>query len=95
MKKMLLALLVGALAPATLVAQDRAPRTRPAAELADPAAPVRAVEPRRAEPGDARGGDEARCPGFLDETQNPPNWVCQDDCLEQSDDSVCGQTDHL
>ena len=36
------------------------------------------------------------CLGFLDETLSPPEWVCEDPCLqENSDGLLCGSTTHF
>ena len=37
------------------------------------------------------------CLGFLDETKNPPRWVCEDPCLRSSENKneVCGTTNHF
>lgn len=36
------------------------------------------------------------CLGFLDEGQDPPEWKCEDSCLEDVGDNwLCGKTDHL
>jgi hypothetical protein len=39
---------------------------------------------------------DQRCLGFLDESQNPPTWKCQDPCLQKKQGGlVCGKTPHL
>jgi hypothetical protein len=37
----------------------------------------------------------AACLAYLDETVDPPEWKCVDDCLEQKGDQLCGTTDHF
>lgn len=38
---------------------------------------------------------KAGCLGFIDETVDPPKWVCQDPCLKRVDNTICGETDHF
>eukprot|EP01095_Lingulamoeba_sp_RSL-Kostka_P001483 TRINITY_DN1205_c1_g1_i8.p1 TRINITY_DN1205_c1_g1~~TRINITY_DN1205_c1_g1_i8.p1 ORF type:complete len:360 (+),score=137.03 TRINITY_DN1205_c1_g1_i8:1404-2483(+) len=38
---------------------------------------------------------EDLCLGYLDESINPPEWTCEDQCLEKDGDFVCGTSDHL
>jgi hypothetical protein len=38
---------------------------------------------------------EGGCLGYLDTSESPPTWKCEDPCLEKSDDRLCGETDHL
>ena len=39
---------------------------------------------------------EDLCLGFLDETTNPPEWKCEDKCLEENNDNLlCGETEHF
>jgi len=41
-------------------------------------------------------GSEDLCLGFLDETTNPPEWKCEDKCLEENNDNLlCGETEHF
>lgn len=35
------------------------------------------------------------CLGFFDLNVKPPKWRCQDDCLKQKNNSLCGTTDHF
>ena len=36
------------------------------------------------------------CLGYLDESLNPPEWICQDHCLQKNSDGlICGNTDHF
>ena len=40
--------------------------------------------------------DDNLCLGFLDETVNPPEWICEDHCLQKNNDGLyCGKTDHF
>lgn len=42
---------------------------------------------------DAAAGN---CLGYLDETRSPPQWRCEDPCLDKKEgDLVCGETDHF
>ena len=37
-----------------------------------------------------------RCLGYLDQSKNPPQWVCEDNCLSSNGNGlVCGTTPHL
>lgn len=39
---------------------------------------------------------DSLCLGFLDESKDPPEWKCEDTCLEHNDDGrYCGRTDHF
>ena len=39
---------------------------------------------------------ENQCLGFLDESRNPPEWVCEDYCLDENNSGLyCGSTDHF
>jgi hypothetical protein len=38
---------------------------------------------------------KAGCLGFIDETVDPPKWVCQDPCVKRVDNTLCGKTDHF
>jgi len=40
---------------------------------------------------DSKGG----CLGYIDESVNPPKWVCEDPCLRRDGNTVCGKTDHF
>lgn len=40
-------------------------------------------------------GEDESCLGFLDESENPPVWKCQDRCLSRKDGLLCGNTDHF
>ena len=36
------------------------------------------------------------CLGYIDEFASPPQWICEDKCLKQSNDNyLCGRTKHL
>merc|ERR1712137_1106909 len=35
------------------------------------------------------------CLGYLDETLNPPEWTCEDPCVEERDGFLCGVTNHF
>ena len=36
------------------------------------------------------------CLGFLDESAEPPEWICEDRCLQEASDGLfCGSTDHF
>ena len=36
------------------------------------------------------------CLGFLDESKNPPEWRCEDSCVQEvSNGLFCGETDHF
>lgn len=35
------------------------------------------------------------CLGYVDESGRQPTWKCQDPCLKQVNDALCGETDHL
>lgn len=39
--------------------------------------------------------DDDSCLGYIDESKSPPEWVCEDSCLEVSDGMACGTTDHF
>lgn len=34
------------------------------------------------------------CLGFIDESVNPPEWKCEDECLDQRGSLLCGRTGH-
>jgi hypothetical protein len=39
---------------------------------------------------------DASCLGYLDETRSPPEWKCEDSCLDETDNNtLCGETDHF
>lgn len=39
---------------------------------------------------------QTSCLGYLDESLNPPRWICQDSCLSyNSNGNLCGTTNHL
>ena len=44
---------------------------------------------------DSNLNEEDYCLGFIDESSNPPKWVCQDECLRKDSNQVCGETDHF
>ena len=45
---------------------------------------------------DPAAGDEDLCLSFLDESKDPPEWRCQDSCLERTNgNTVCGETGHF
>ena len=35
------------------------------------------------------------CLGYIDESKNPPKWVCEDKCLQKSNGLICGETNHF
>ena len=35
------------------------------------------------------------CLGYLNEEKEPPQWECEDRCLKQRENFICGKTDHL
>jgi hypothetical protein len=35
------------------------------------------------------------CLSFLDESKNPPQWKCEDECLETRNNLLCGSTTHF
>ena len=35
------------------------------------------------------------CLGYIDETQSPPVWKCEDRCLKSKKENLCGKTKHL
>ena len=39
--------------------------------------------------------DKNVCLGYIDESKVPPEWVCEDKCLNSKDNYLCGKTDHL
>lgn len=39
--------------------------------------------------------DRQHCLGYLDESRRPPEWRCQDVCLQEKSGLMCGRTDHL
>lgn len=43
----------------------------------------------------AEDGAEDGCLGYIDETKNPPEWKCEDDCLDKTGGFLCGKTSHL
>lgn len=45
---------------------------------------------------EAVGTPEELCLGFLDESLSPPEWKCEDPCLEENSEGLfCGQTNHF
>lgn len=42
-----------------------------------------------------RDVDSDSCLGFIDESRSPPEWMCEDSCLDISDGQACGVTDHF
>jgi hypothetical protein len=40
-------------------------------------------------------GQQPVCLGYLDETANPPVWKCEDECLKERGDLLCGETSHF
>lgn len=45
--------------------------------------------------GGAPVDSKAGCLGYIDETVDPPKWVCEDPCVKRVDGTVCGQTSHF
>lgn len=45
----------------------------------------------------SREVDDSSCLAFIDESKNPPEWRCEDSCLEydSSTAQACGSTDHF
>lgn len=53
------------------------------------------AEPARVCLGGAPSDSKAGCLGFIDETVEPPKWVCSDPCLKRVDGTICGKADHF
>ena len=64
-------------------------------ELADPNASLGGDVSICFKPFEPKKKLDSYCLGFLDESQRPPQWICEDKCLEVENDYLCGKTDHF
>lgn len=61
-----------------------------------PASPVQICLSTASSPTGITSSISDQCLAFLDETQTPPKWICQDKCLTTSTKGVlCGNTNHF
>lgn len=43
----------------------------------------------------ATADSKSGCLGYIDESVEPPKWVCEDPCVKHNGKTLCGKTDHF
>jgi hypothetical protein len=43
----------------------------------------------------ANADSKSGCLGYIDESVDPPKWVCEDPCVKHNGNTLCGTTDHF